>query len=179
MSQGFCSNRGHKAPSFMGISYPLAPIKTQMFLYRVVGLRRRVSVCVLQKKATKGCKYNITHLCFSILCKRSRFILCLIFKADLLIQTRGPRTWTWNNSAPEVGRSSCVRGSSLTLQHGIGLQQLFLDLVHLLALPTHRCHVWHHELTGLWKSDTHTHTQNSGSGICQQVCRAHPSYHSS
>lgn len=38
----------------------------------------------------------------------------------------------------------------LTLQHGIGLQQLFLDLIHLLALPTHCRHIWHHQLTGLW-----------------------------
>lgn len=29
----------------------------------------------------------------------------------------------------------------LTLQNGIGLQQLFLDLIHLLALPTNRCHI--------------------------------------
>lgn len=37
----------------------------------------------------------------------------------------------------------------LTLQHRIGLQQLFLDLVHLLALPTHCRHIRHHQLTGL------------------------------
>lgn len=42
----------------------------------------------------------------------------------------------------------------LTLQHGIGLQQLLLDLIHLLALPTHRRHIWHHQLTGLWSRAT-------------------------
>lgn len=42
----------------------------------------------------------------------------------------------------------------LTLQHGIGLQQLFLDLVHLLALPTHCRHIWHHQLAGLWSRAT-------------------------
>ena len=48
-------------------------------------------------------------------------------------------------------------GSSLTLQHRVGLQQLFFNLVHLLALPTHRRHIGHHQLTGLWEA-THTHT---------------------
>lgn len=53
----------------------------------------------------------------------------------------------WGNLLADIWAVNM--NSRLTLQHGIGLQQLLLDLIHLLALPTHRRHVWHHQLTGL------------------------------
>lgn len=66
----------------------------------------------------------------------------------------------------------------LTLQHGIGLQQLFLDLVHLLALPTNRCHIWHHQLTGLWSTERQTHIKSSLHIAKEQGWHAHQSHYS-
>lgn len=57
----------------------------------------------------------------------------------------------------------------LTLQHGIGLQQLFLDLIHLLALPTHRRHVWHHQLTGLWSRATRVSVGGGTRAVCPSL----------
>ena len=71
----------------------------------------------------------------------------LLGEAEPLPQT------PWSRASPPTRPD----GSSLTLQHRVGLQQLFFNLVHLLALPTHRRHIGHHQLTGLWEA-THTHT---------------------
>lgn len=65
----------------------------------------------------------------------------------------------------------------LTLQHGIGLQQLFLDLIHLLALPTHCRHIWHHQLTGLWSRATRKSVGSLANLAEEQVRRARPSLH--
>lgn len=98
----------------------------------------------------------------------------LIQIVTLILNSRRSRPWS--------GTWLMCEGHSLTLQHGIGLQQLFLDLIHLLALSTHRCHIWHHQLTGLW--NTHTHTQITIrlkpllDMAEKQVWRVHPSHHS-
>lgn len=63
----------------------------------------------------------------------------------------------------------------LTLQHGIGLQQLFLDLIHLLALPTHCRHIWHHQLAGLWSRATGMSVESLPNLAEEQEQRAHPS----
>lgn len=67
--------------------------------------------------------------------------------------------WSWHSQRLQDGdtwRYSVVQGGgmdagcrTLTLQHGVGLQELLLHLVHLLPFAAHRCHVGHHQLAGL------------------------------
>lgn len=125
---------------------------------------------------------NINHLCIPNFGKRRLFfLLSFILKsgANLLIQIQA-LNMNLTRSSPWSGTQLECERRSLTLQHGIGLQQLFLDLVHLLALPTHRCHIWHHQLTGLWSTDTQINIRVKPllDMAEEQVWRAHPSHHS-
>lgn len=56
----------------------------------------------------------------------------------------------WSGGAvPSPGTGTGCKARALTLQHGVGLQELLLHLVHLLPFAAHGCHVGHHQLAGL------------------------------